>query len=61
MTLRYLLMKDTCDNKSLFTKLKDAFNNNDYLAASNLYITIENIMDNLRKHYSIYKKNLLDL
>ena len=59
--LRYLLMKDTCDNKSLFTKLKDAFNNNDYLAASNLYITIENIMDNLRQLYKTYSKNILNI
>lgn len=58
--LRYLLMKDTYNNKCLFTKLKDAFNNNDYLAASNLYITIENIMNNLRQLYSAYSKNILD-
>ena len=52
--LRHNLLKDT------FTT-KEAFNNNDFELASKLYLEIEDSMDKLRKLYSIYKKNLLDL
>ena len=59
--LRHNLLKDTFTTKSLFTRTKEAFNNNDFELASKLYLEIEDSMDKLRKLYSIYKKNLLDL
>ena len=59
--LRVELMKDTYTNKSLFTKLIEAFNNEDFADASRLYLEVEDKMSALRKLYSTYKKNLLDI
>lgn len=59
--LRYYLMKDTYTTISLFTRLKDAFSNEDYALASNLYIEVESKMAELRELYSSYSKNILDL
>ncbi len=59
--LRVELMKDTYTNKSLFTKLIEAFNNEDFADASRLYLEVEDKMSTLRKLYSTYKKNLLDI
>ena len=59
--LRYYIMKDTYTTKSLFTRIKDAFNNEDYSEASRLYLELEDKMDKLRNLYSSYKKNLLDI
>lgn len=58
--LRYYIMKDTYTTKSLSTRIKEAFKNEDYAEASRLYIEIENKMAKLRKFYSDYEKNLLD-
>ena len=54
-------MKDTYTTISLFTRLKDAFSNEDYALASNLYIEVESKMAELRELYSSYSKNILDL
>ena len=59
--LRIYIMKDTYTSKSLFTKIKDAFNNEDYADASRLYLELEDKMSQLRLLYSIYKMNLLDI
>lgn len=59
--LRIYIMKDTYTNKSLFTKIKDAFNNQDYADASRLYLELEDKMSQLRTLYSVYKMNLLDI
>lgn len=59
--LRHTLLKDTYNSKSLFTITKDAFKNNDYELASNLYLQVEDSMSKLRELYSSYEKNLLDL
>lgn len=59
--LRIEIMKDTYTNKSLFTNIEEAFNAKDYAKASDLYLTLENKMTSLRKIYSDYKKNLLDI
>ncbi|MGG7079147.1 glutamine synthetase [Clostridium sardiniense] len=59
--LRHTLLKDTYNSKSLFTSTKDAFKNNDYELASNLYLQVEDSMSELRELYSSYEKNLLDL
>lgn len=58
--LRVELMKDTYTNKSLITQTIEAFNNNDFDTASNLYLEIEDKMADLRTLYENYKKNLLD-
>ena len=59
--LRIELMKDTYTNKSLFTKVKEAFAKEDFTDASRLYLEVEDKMTELRKLYSTYKKNLLDI
>ena len=59
--LRIYIMKDTYTTKSLFTKIKDAFNNEDYADASRLYLELEDKMSQLRILYSVYKMNLLDI
>ncbi|AWK53034.1 glutamine synthetase [Clostridium beijerinckii] len=59
--LRIYIMKDTYTSKSLFTKIKDAFNNEDYADASRLYLELEDKMSQLRTLYSVYRMNLLDI
>lgn len=59
--LRMYIMKDTCNTKSLFTKIKEAFNNENYTDASNLYLELEDKMEQLRSLFSSYQKNLLDI
>lgn len=59
--LRIYIMKDTYTSKSLFTKVKEAFNNEDYADASRLYLELEDKMNQLRSLYSTYKMNLIDI
>ena len=59
--LRVYIMKDTYTNKSLFTRIKEAFDKKDLELASNLYIELEEKMEEPRKLYSSYKRNLLDI
>lgn len=59
--LRVYIMKDTYTNKSLFTRIREAFDKKDLELASNLYIELEEKMEELRKLYSSYKRNLLDI
>ena len=59
--LRVYIMKDTYTNKSLFTRIKEAFDKKDLELASNLYIELEEKMEELRKLYSSYKRNLLNI
>ncbi|WP_297631636.1 glutamine synthetase [uncultured Clostridium sp.] len=59
--LRIYIMKDSSNEKSLFTRLKDSFAKNDLALASNLYLELEDKMSILRTLYSNYKKNLLDI
>lgn len=59
--LRMYIMKDTYTNKCLFTRIKESLTNNDLKTASNLYLELEDKMNELRTLYSSYKKNLLDI
>ena len=59
--LRIYIMKDTYNSKSLFTKIKDAFESEDYSDASRLYLELEDKMSELRSLYSSYQNNLLDI
>ncbi|KEI84386.1 glutamine synthetase [Clostridium botulinum B2 433] len=59
--LRQCLMKDTYSDKSLFGQIREAKENNDYETISNLQLEIDKKMKLLRKLYSDYKKNLLDI
>ncbi|WP_446898079.1 glutamine synthetase [Clostridium sp. LBM24168] len=59
--LRYLLLKDSYSQKSLFTHIKEAADSEDYAEVSKLQIEIEEKISELRVLYSEYKKNLLDI
>lgn len=59
--LRHYIMKDTYTSKGLFTKIKEAFKNENYSEASKYYLELEEKMEILRELYSSYKKNLLDI
>lgn len=59
--LRQYLMKDTYTKKSLFTRIKEAAANKDYQLVSDLQLELDEKILTLRKLYSNYKKNLLDI
>ena len=59
--LRIYIMKDTYNSKSLFTKIKNAFESEDYADASRLYLELEDKMSELRSLYTCYQNNLLDI
>ena len=59
--LRIELMKDSLSKKSLFTNIKDAIAIMDYDKVSELQKTIYSKMEELRKLYLDYKRNLLDI
>lgn len=59
--LRHYLLKDSYSNQSLFTKIKNATEKNDYAEVSDLQIELDEKIDELRESYSTYKKNLLDI
>ena len=59
--LRFYLMKDAYDKKSLFTKIKEASDNKDFTEVSNLQVELDKNMSKLRELYSIYIKNLIDI
>ncbi|MDF2881166.1 MAG: glutamine synthetase [Clostridiaceae bacterium] len=59
--LRYYIMKDSYSNKSLFTRIKTAIEDNDLALVSNLQIELDNKMKDLRELYLAYSKNLLDI
>ena len=54
------IYKDTKIEKSLMTKVKDAFAKGDLKKASKLIITLENDMETLTEKYKEYEKNILD-
>jgi glutamine synthetase len=59
--LRHYIMKDSYTQKSLFTRIKEAIANEDYEEVSKLQLELDDKMKRLRKLYSNYKKNLLDI
>ena len=59
--LRIELMKDSFSKKSLFTNIKEAISAGDYNRVSDLQKVIYGKMDELRKLYGEYKRNLLDI
>ncbi|MBT9149952.1 MAG: Glutamine synthetase [candidate division WS2 bacterium] len=54
------LMKDSSKEKSLFTRLKEAVESENYQEISNLQIEMIEEMLELRALYSLYKKNILN-
>ncbi|MGH4052504.1 MAG: glutamine synthetase [Clostridium sp.] len=59
--LRHFLMKDTYAKTSMFTKINEATNAENYAELSTLQIELDAKVEELRFYYSNYKKNLLDI
>lgn len=57
--LRKEIFKDTKQSDSLVSKIKKAFNEQNYKLASDLVIELEDKMEKIRILYSKYEKNLL--
>lgn len=59
--LRLYLMKDSYSNKSLFTKIHDAVDREDFATVSALQVEMDAKMGELRALYADYTRNLLDI
>ncbi|MCT4606022.1 MAG: glutamine synthetase [Marinisporobacter sp.] len=58
--LRYYLMKDSLNKKSLFTKIREAIDREDYETVSTLQLEMSSKMNELNELYIIYKRNLFN-
>jgi glutamine synthetase len=58
--LRIELMKDSFAKVSLFTQIREAIDKKDYKKVSDLQKTIYEKLDELRRLYAVYKRNLID-
>ncbi|MEW9096739.1 MAG: glutamine synthetase [Clostridiaceae bacterium] len=59
--LRQYIMKDTHNHKSLFSRIREAADNNNYEELSDLQKELDLEIANLRRYYACYKKNILDI
>ncbi|MGE5676718.1 MAG: glutamine synthetase [Pseudomonadota bacterium] len=59
--LRYILMKDTYNTKSLFTRIREAAKEKDYQLVSQLQLEMAAKINELKEAYSEYRKNLIDI
>jgi len=57
-SLRWSLMKDSIDNTSIFTMIKEAIDNRDYERTSELQLEMNEKISELKCLYNKYKKNL---
>lgn len=57
-SLRWKLMKDSLEEISIFTQIKEAIDNKDYDKISKLQIQMNNMVSELKNLYSKYKKNI---
>lgn len=58
--IRISLMRDSYDQKSLFTRIHESISLKDFSLTSSLQIELDLQMEKLRNAYTLYKKNLLD-
>ncbi|MCG8540709.1 MAG: glutamine synthetase [Clostridia bacterium] len=58
--LRYYLMKDSLNQKSLFTRIREGINNEEYDIVSDLQIEMSEKVILLKKLYANYKRNLFE-
>lgn len=56
--IKHYLMKDTMNTKSLFTRIKDSIEIEDYETASNLQIEMKKKMKEVQQKYIQYQKNI---
>jgi glutamine synthetase len=59
--LRYYLMKDSLNQKSLFTRIREGIERKDYDLVSDLQIEMNEKINLLKKLYMDYKRNLFEL
>lgn len=59
--LRYHLMKDRLNKKSLFTQIREAIDAQDYPTASKLQLEMTRKVNELKDLYTIYKRNLFEV
>ncbi|MBU3109226.1 glutamine synthetase [Clostridium gasigenes] len=59
--LRHYIMKDTYSTNSLFTRVRESLVKEDYSDASRLCLELDDKMSKLRRLYSDYKRNLIDI
>ena len=59
-SLRYSLMKDSLETKSLFTQIKEALEERNYDLASELQLKMSDKISYLKNLYINYRKNLLE-
>ena len=57
--IRSYLAKDSIDEKSLFTLLTNALNAGDYATASGLQVEMYDKVEELKRLYDAYKKNMI--
>jgi glutamine synthetase len=60
-SIRYYLMKDSLDTKSLFTKIREALDNKDYDRASELQVEMSERITEIKDLYIMYKRNLFEI
>ncbi len=60
-TLREYIMKDNYVRKSLFTQIREAIIEKDYEKLSELYVSLDDEMKNLKGLYTDYRRNLMDI
>jgi glutamine synthetase len=58
-SLRHRLMRDDLKQKSIFTLIREATEQKDYPAASRLQQEMERLMQDLRKLYRNYRRNII--
>lgn len=58
--LRYYLMKDTCHKQSLFTRMREAIEAEDYDLTSDLQLEMNEKITLLKQLYIIYRRNLFE-
>ncbi len=58
--LRYYLAKDSLNQKSLFTKIREAIDQKDFNTVSKLQIKMHSKINELKELYTVYKRNLFE-
>ena len=57
--LRRQLMRDERERNSVFTRIREAIDQKDYAATSQLQLEMANLVQQLRRGYQVYRRNIL--
>ena len=58
-TARRELLRDENDRKAIFTQIREAIDRNDYPNTSELQLEMNHRIEDLRKRYQVYRRNIL--